>query len=108
MADKYLNESSLKYFYSKLKSQLVEQVKKDLPTIPTKTSDLKNDSEFATMNDIPGFVDIYLDTKDFVKMNDLEGFLDIYMQGKKYVTMSEVQSYVDSIVGNIETSLSEV
>lgn len=48
MADKYLNNTGLQYFYNRIKTIFASKSE-----LPTKTSDLTNDSNFITSNDLP-------------------------------------------------------
>ena len=48
---KYLDETGLAYFWAKIKEKLA--TKADTTSLPTKTSDLTNDSGFITAKDVP-------------------------------------------------------
>ena len=48
---KYLDETGLAYFWAKIKEKLA--AKADSTALPTKTSDLTNDSGFITAKDVP-------------------------------------------------------
>lgn len=51
MAKKYLDDNGLLYFWGKLKTLL--SGKADASSVPSKTSDLTNDSGYITINDVP-------------------------------------------------------
>lgn len=79
-------------------------------TVPTKTSDLQNDSGFITSNDIPtsntaftndaGYITT-ADTQDFVTSGDVA----TQIEGYNYVNSGDVQSQInDSISGKVDTS----
>ncbi len=72
MADKYLNNTGLQYFYNRLKTIFANKTE-----LPTATSDLTNDSDFQTstqvssaINTAIGQLDIPTQTSDLINNGD--------------------------------------
>ena len=92
MADKYLNQTVLTYFYNRLKTVFAEQA-----DIPTATSDLTNDSGFITSTDVPTLTSELTNDSGFID-NTVNNLVNYYTSTNTY-TKTEVDNLIGSITG---------
>lgn len=92
MADKYLNNTGLQYFFNRIKT--IFALKSE---IPDSTSDLTNDSGFITSASLPTKVSDLTNDTGFIT-NAVNDLINYY---KKTETYSK--SEVDTLIGQIST-----
>lgn len=92
MADQYLNKVVLQYFYNRLKTVFAEQ-----GDIPTKVSDLTNDSGFITSADLPTKLSDLTNDEGFID-NTVNNLVNYYTKSETY-TKTEVDNIISGITG---------
>ena len=87
MAYEYLDKEGLAYLWSKIKARFA-----DKSSIPTKVSQLTNDSKYQTESQVQASIEYAMPTKVSQLTND-----------SKYQTDAQVNSAIAAAIGQIET-----
>lgn len=92
MADKYLNNTGLQYFFNRLKTIFATKGE-----VPTATSDLTNDSGFITSADVPTATSELTNDSGFIT-NAVNDLVNYYTKSQTYT-----QTEINTLIGQIST-----
>lgn len=83
-------------------------LKTDLPTVPTKVSELENDSGYLTAVPSGYITESELDAKGYLTSIPTEYVTETELNSKNYQTSEQVQAAINTALGDIETLLDEI
>lgn len=92
MADKYLNETGLNYFYNRLATVFAQ-----IGDLPTALSELTNDTGFVTSADLPTATSDLTNDSGFIT-NTVNNLANYYLKSETY-DKTEVDNLIGAITG---------